>query len=199
MKTYGDEDFIFLANELENQRNKQEEPEYENHINDGYIIIAHTKFPFKEEVISDDEFSMILPEMFSVMSHEMAQIKYPSQSRPDFILTNPETTINLTFFHKDDEVTNADIEEVKNAIQEIMMRLHPTSKVIDSTVIEVQERNIAYFDFVSSAIDTNVYNLMFFFSLSGTLLMGSFNCLHQDMDDWKEIFIQMLQSVKFLS
>ena len=96
-------------------------------------------------------------------------------------------------------MTNDQTDEVKNAIQEVVMRLHPASKVIDSTVIDALGHNIAYFDFVSAAIDTNVYNLMFFFSLRGTLLMGSFNCLQQDMEDWKEVFIQMLQSIKFLN
>lgn len=195
MKQYGDEDFIYLIKE---EAGGEEGAAHENHIEDGYILLHDEKILFKEMPVSEDEFSMILPEMFEPMEKGLAELKYPSVNRPDFILTNPATTINLTFSHKADKMVEGQAGEAKDAIQKVIMKLHPESKVMESKVVQVDGRDIAYFDFVTPAIDTDIYNLMFFFSLKGTMLMGAFNCLKEDMGDWKGIAIQMLGSIRFL-
>jgi hypothetical protein len=71
------------------------------------------------------------------------------------------------------------------------MESFPASKVMDSTAIEASGRTVAYFDFCS-----DVYNMLFFFSLDGALVLGSFECLIGDFDDWKPVFIQMLCSIE---
>lgn len=195
MKEYGDEEFIYLIKEEESG---EVDTDHVNQIQDGYIYIDDEQILFKETVVSEDEFSMILPVIFEPMPENLVEIKYPSVNRPDFILSNPETTINLNFSHKADSLANEEAEEFKNIIQEGILRMNPSSNVIDSSIIEVEQHNIAYFDFITPAVDTEIYNLMFFFSLEERLLMGSFNCIKQDMYDWKEIFIQMLQSIKYL-
>lgn len=195
MKQYGDEDFIYLIKEEEEIKVEQE---HINQITDGYIIIDDEKIFMENTPVSEDEFSMTLPVVFEPMDQSLAKIKYPSENRPDFILSNPETTITANFSHKRDLLDDDEVEEFKNIIQESIMKMYPSSKVIESNTIEVDGHKIAYFDFITPAIDSEIYNLMFFFSLKGRLLMGAFNCLKLDMFDWKDIFLQMLHSIQFL-
>jgi len=77
------------------------------------------------------------------------------------------------------------------------MKSHPEIKVSESAMITVDKLNIAYFDFIIPAADTGVYNLLYVFSLKGTLMMGTFNCLEKDMEDWQDIFFQMMHSIGF--
>ena len=56
--------------------------------------------------------------------------------------------------------------------------------------------NISYFDYKSPAIDEQIYNFMFFAPLKETILHGVFNCRYRDADIWKDIFIQVADSVR---
>ena len=77
-----------------------------------------------------------------------------------------------------------------------MQRLHPSSEIIEKNTAEAENCRLAWFDFVTPAIDTDIYNIMFFTSLQGRLLMGGCNCLDEDKDVWKELFVQMLGTVR---
>ena len=188
-KSYGDEHFIYLMDIEDN-------PPHENNISDGYIIIGEEKIPFERKSILNDRISILMPEAFDIMPKEMAEIKYPSMNRADEIYTNEETTINLSVSHKNDAAANEDISEVKDALQEVVMRLYPASSVIDSETIDASGVNIAYFDFSSTAIDMDIYNVIFFLSLDDRLVLGSFNCPWENMDEWKPVVLQMLGSVE---
>lgn len=194
MKKYGDEDFIFLIGEVEQEDTG--EP-HENKITDGYIILEDEKHLFSEKVILDQGFSMIMPEEFIEMPKEIARIKYPSAQRPDIIWSNEETTINITFTLKEEQLAEEESEELRDLMKVILLRTNPGLKEIVSEKIEVEEKTIAYLEFVSPAIDADVYNLMIFLSLKERLLMGSFNCLLPDKSDWRELFFQMLHSIHF--
>lgn len=197
MKQYGDEDFIFLIKE--EAEADETKVLHENNIQNGYVILHDEKITFQEFPVIKGEFSMVLPEMFEPMPKNLAELKYQSANRPDIILTNPATTINLTFSYKTTKMREEETEVAKDAIQKVIMKLHPESSVIESKVIHLQNMNIAYFDFVTPAIDSDIYNFMFFFSLKERMMMGAFNCLEQDQYDWKELFIQMLESVCVIS
>jgi hypothetical protein len=188
-KVYGDEHFIYLMDIEDN-------PPHENNILDGYIISNDEKVPFKRRLIYNSRVSVIMPESFVIMPKELAQMKYPSMQRPDEIYTNNETTINFTVSHKNDKASNEDIPYAKDAIQKAVMRIHAASRVIDSETIEASGLNIAYFDFATPALDMDIYNVLFFFSLDGRIMLGSFNCPQHDMDVWKPVVAQMLESVE---
>ena len=61
-----------------------------------------------------------------------------------------------------------------------------------------EEIEIACFDYSSSAIDANIYNLCFFTDLPNGELFGRFTC-HADLrDKWEPLMRQMVQTVKRL-
>lgn len=188
-KIFGDERFIYHMEMVDN-------PPHENNILDGYIIMNEEKIPFVRRDVYNGRLSFILPEAFAIMPKELAEIKYPSIQRPDEIYSNNETTVNFTVSLKNDTATNEDIPNAKDAIQQAVMRVYAASKVIDSETIEVADLNIAFFDFVTPAIDMDVYNMLFFFSLDDRIMLGSFNCPQEDMDVWKPVVTQILESVE---
>ena len=192
-KNYGDEDFIYLMG----NDGEVEQPKYETDITDGYIVMGEEKVVFMRKFQLDRKFSVIMPEKFKLMSKDVAEIKYPSADRPEFIYTNEETTVNFTFSHREDEASNEEIPEVKDILQPLVMRLYPASSVIKSETLEAGGKNISYYDFIAPALDMNIYTLTFVFSLEGRIVLGGFNCPEADMDDWKPIFLQMMESLEF--
>ncbi|MCL2815997.1 MAG: hypothetical protein FWD23_15485 [Oscillospiraceae bacterium] len=189
-KNFGDEDFIYAMGE------EAEQPKHEINIADGYVIMGEEKIIFNRRFLLDKKFSIIMPETFKLMPKELAEIKYPSVNRPNFIYTNEDTTVNFSFTHREEEASNEEIPAFKDAVQELAMRMYPASSVIDSDTLEAGGKNISYYDYIAPALDMNIYTLVFLFSLEGRVVLGGCNCPEHKFDDWKPVFLQMLGSVE---
>lgn len=191
MKEYGDEGFIHLLKE------GQEEAE-ERDIRAGSVLVSGTMLQFKEREIMKRQLFMWLPTTFELLSKEMARIKYPNENRPDVIFTNAATTVNVTFSYKKDSLKEGQEEAVRDSMEQVVHRVHPTSQTIEKQTTTAGEHKLAWFALITPAIDTEIYNLMFFTSLKGRLLMGACNCLKADQEEWKDLFVQMLASARFV-
>lgn len=191
-KNFGDEVFIYQMS----LKNSSQQEQHKNNILDGYIILNEEKIMLKKMKILGGRVSIIIPEVFKLMTKEIADMKYPSINRPDTIYTNTEANINLTVSHKDGPISDEDIPEAKDLIQQSVKRMFPN--MLDSGSMKAGGKNIAYFDYISAALDTDIYNLMFFFSLDERIVISSFNCPNNDMNDWKPIFMQMIKSIEII-
>lgn len=191
-KTY-QEDIIKLIK----KNNEKEINSLENDINNGYAIICYDKIDFIYKSIDNYKFSMLIPENFKIMDEELAEIKYPGADKPEIIYTNEETTINLTFNLLDDNTSNDDIEPIKNEMVRHMKRLYPASEFYDDETIQTSEgKNVSYFSFNVMLVDNEILNIMFFMEFEKKLIMGGFNCLIYQKNEWSPIIKQMLCSVK---
>lgn len=189
MEKYGDEDFIqFLKQSREESRNRN--------IKEGSVWIDGRDAVFHEREVIKKQLWMWMPDEFALMSQEMARLKYPNENRPEIIYTSEDSTVNITFSKKKEKLNPGEEEQVRDDIELLILRLYPSAGTIEKqTALAVQNR-IAWFDFISPAIDMDVYNLMFFTSLKGTLLMGACNCLSGEQGHWKDVFLQMLASLR---
>jgi hypothetical protein len=115
--------------------------------------------------------------------------------RPHIIFSNDDGSTNITFTFTADVLTNEMIDEVKSSLEQTITKMTAVDTIISSSVID-HEQKIGYFDFISPAIDGDVYTIMFIFSLDEQLILGAFNCLHFDMASWTEVVVQMLKSIR---
>jgi len=190
MKEYGDEGFINLI------RERREEAVWD--IKAGSVLVDGKKIIFREREVIKGKLWIRMPDEFGPLSKDLARLKYPNENRPDVIYTNKETTVNVTFSHKREKLKEGEEEEIRNYMKEIVKRVQTSSEMIEEGTVKTEEGCLlAWFDFVTPAIDTDIYNLMFFSSLGGRLLIGSCNCLDADREDWKEFFMQMLGTVRY--
>ncbi|SNS56539.1 hypothetical protein SAMN05446037_101325 [Anaerovirgula multivorans] len=181
------------------QINQKEEDIYniENDINNGFVVVKYKKLDIEEKELLDGAITMLMPKEFQIMEEELAEIKYPGEDKPDYIYTNEDTTVNITFTIEDSgEIDNEEIEEVKDILAKQMQRLHPASKIEDSQTIQTGEKNISFFSYDLPLIDGDIYNLMFFMELKGQLLMGTFNCSIYQKKQYKPIIQQILMTIK---
>ena len=189
MERYGDEDFIqFLRQSQEAARNRD--------IKKGSVWADGRNIVFSEREILKKQFWIWMPDDFVRMSQEMARLNYPIESRPEIIYTSEDSTLNITFSKKIQSLEPGQEEQVRDDIKLLIQRLYPSGSIIESLTVQADDNRLAWFDFISPAIDMDVYNLMFFTSLKGKLLMGSCNCLSGEQDMWKDLFLQMLASVR---
>lgn len=189
MKKYGDEGFISMLREgQEDARNKD--------IRKGSVFAGDQELLFKEREILKSKLWIWLPDTFALLGKELLRIKYPNENRPDIVYTNPETTVNVSFSHKWEKLDAGQEGEVRDVIGQVIGKLYPTCSILSRESVQAGEHEAAWMDFVTPAMDTQIYNLMFFMQLKGRLLMGSCNCLAQDQEEWKDLFVQMLATVR---
>ena len=191
MSEYGDEKFIYALTQKEELKQKNE---ITNDIKNGAAIIDGIQISFSRREIIRDRLFMTIPSEFELMEPELAELKYPGDKRPDIIFSNEEGAINISFSLTPDKLTNEDIEEAMVFLQTWIAKLNPACEIISSNIFE-EDIRIGYFDHISNAIDSEIYNLVFLFSLEGQFILGTFNCLHLDMAAWKETAGQMLHSI----
>ncbi|MEG0258731.1 MAG: hypothetical protein RR651_02565, partial [Lysinibacillus sp.] len=54
-----------------------------------------------------------------------------------------------------------------------------------------------FLEVITPAIDGDIYNLMFFASIDGQALMGTFNCMEKDIETWQPVARAMMETLQF--
>lgn len=148
---------------------------------------------FKEVHVLDGKVSIMLPDTFVDMPHEIAKIKYPSEQRPQVIKMNNDTSVNFTFSLYDTPFNERQIESALSQFQRIILKVNPAFIFYDFIIIE--EKNIGWFDFKSYGLDEQMYNVMYITPIEGKLMHGIFNCMYRDILEWKDAVRQVMLSV----
>lgn len=195
-----DEQIIDIINQSEQKTTNivvNESKEEKHSIYNGIKILGKC-FRFERRTLAEETISMMIPEKFSPMNPEIAKIKYPSEQRPETILTDETGAINLMFQYMEGEVSNTTIETFRNQIFGMMKRINPGIKEQEIGMVDVAGVQIAYVEFSNNAMDGKLYNLMFYLAVKGRPLMGSFNCRTKEMKYWRGVALEMMQSIQIL-
>ncbi len=153
---------------------------------------------FERQLFAGDSISMMVPKIFVPMTQEAAKIKYPSEHRPETILTDETGTINLMFQYMEGEVDSETIETFRNQVFGLMKYANPGIKEREIGEIDIDGHRIAYVEFTNNALGGKLYNLMFYISIKGRPLMGSFNCITKDVKYWQPVAVEMMKSIEIM-
>ncbi len=197
-----DEKIIDMINKSEqkvtnSETNRSEEVGEKRSIYNGIKILGKWIY-FERRPLAEETITMMLPENFGKMDLDIAKKKYPSEQRPETILTDETGTINLMFQYMEGEVDDATIESFRNQIFGMMKRVNQGIKEREIGVVDVSGKKIAYVEFSNPTIDGKLYNFMFYLVVRGKPLMGSFNCQTKEMKYWRPITFEMIQSIEIV-
>lgn len=176
--------------------NEAEKKEARKNICSGPVKIGNRYYEFEETEFFEEKLKIYIPKDFEDMPLKARKFKYPSESRPEIIKSNENGNIAITLKIIDNPLNEERVEELKNAMKVIIKKTNPANVFHEDGVLEVDCKNIGYFEFKSSAIDDFLYNLMFFIEFEGKTLMGTFSCKYNDCEEWRDIAFQMLNSIK---
>ncbi|MBQ9989549.1 MAG: hypothetical protein IJP31_01190 [Lachnospiraceae bacterium] len=155
------------------------------------IYLGGQILEFETQILMDT-FSISLPKIMGTMPMEYARIKYPSEFRPQILLTTPELDVNLGF-----TLFNEFGSEVKAVAERIMRgikRAYPDYPIYPGKGI--REGKGYFFSFRSHALDSDVYNMSLVMKLKDRLLQGSFNCIYQQHTEWRKIVLMLWETIQ---
>lgn len=175
-----------LADEIANQD-----------ISSGQIIIYGQTVNFAKRTLLDEKISVIVPESWTDMTPEIAKLKYPYENRPPVILTDDTAAINFTVNHLPQVLQPDGLVLFGKMMKKFTDRM-TKARFLEEGLMEAPNSDLSksWFDFITKGMDDEIYNLMFFASLQGRVLIISFNCLQKDQERWKPIAFAMLKTLK---
>lgn len=213
-----DEKIIALRNEMREQEQhelaqqeaalkvEQEEPQQEVQqeiqavdLYQYFITIDDLEVSVIDQAILEGKINLRMPKLFSIMLPELASFKYPSERRPTIIYTDESTTINLAFNMTTHSISDTEVAEFQEEMIDILEQAQPSAEWLDTDVIEINDKTIGFLEVITPAIDGDIFNLMFFASIDGQALIGTFNCMDEDFETWRPIARAMMGTLQFAS
>ncbi len=164
-------------------------------LEDG-VSIKGEFIEFEEVKLFDDKMVIALPKTFIDMPKKIAEIKYPSNQRPQIIKTDLLGATNFAFNLFDQPVEKEQLQEVATTFKQMIQKVNPANIFYDQQVEPLEDSSIAWFDFKGYAIDTQVYYIYFVTVIDGNLLHGIFNCMMEDVEEYKEVAFLVMKTIR---
>lgn len=153
---------------------------------------------FSERYLFDGQISIMLPEDYDDMKLEYIKRKFLSADRPEIIISSADTVTCFTFSMLDEEYGENDVAEIINAIKAVIKRKNPAnlffSKKVDKTD---QDISFGYCEYMSYALDGDIYNTIYIMPSGAKLLVGTFSTHYDDKDFWQYLVRQIMKTVTF--
>lgn len=132
----------------------------------------------KKSLLSD-KVELKIPRDFQMMSEEMMKIKYPSERRPTLIYTDETGGINVALNLTQNKASQDLVPAYKDNFVQMFKNMYPSADWKDNGIKEINGKKVGYLELVTPAIDTEIYNLMFFTDLDGKLLLSHLTVLRK--------------------
>ncbi len=178
--------------------NAAEEKELRKDITNGLVKIGKRYYEFEESEFFDEALKIYIPKDFNEMSLAARKLKYPSESRPKIIKCNEKGNICITLNIINSPLDEESVGKLKDGVKVIIRKTNPSNVFYEDGVLEVDSKNIGFFEFKSYAIDDSLYNIMFFLEFEGKTLMGTFSCIYNECKEWREIAFQVIKTIRII-
>ncbi len=184
---YKDEEILKRKKEIaeeEKRRNSKNnlEQEAESSIYDKKVYIIGEEVSFERRVLPELKISIYMPESFFRFSDDVAKLLYPMGNTPSHIFGADNINFQMLFSQTAHSVPNEGMKSFVDMAAKLLEAMGPKTTIIEKTIEEktLEEKtleeeeviSIGILSFVSKAIETTVYNVQFYISIEGKLLMG---------------------------
>ena len=159
------------------------------------IYVEGELLQFREAKMFENEVGIFIPSTFKDMKPEDAKKKYFSEQRPEIIKTNEDGTVNFSFSMVDREIKP---EQLANVIQEfylVLKRFQPMSVCLEDGTESAHNVPFAWMEFISTALDDNLFNTLIIYPVGRKLLMVMFSCPFEKRLDWSRCLSEIRKSI----
>ncbi len=182
---------VYLDEEMLEKREELRKKQYCS-LESGYYINGKIICFRKEEIL--DCFFMYLPDNMGIMPEGIAKIKYPSEFRPQFMLTTADLDVNMGFNLFGRQFEPAETEALCLRMEAAIKRDRPDCRFFGCNKME---RIAGYwFAFRSHAMDGDLYNMMLVTPVEKYTVMVNFNCPYADYKAWGKAVVLMWETIQ---
>ena len=139
---------------------------------------------------------MMLPVFFDMMKKTTVVLKYGVEDCPDFVYTNEEMDINITFSFLDSKQIGTNILKVQQELEQDIKEMDSNITIEKEIFNTKQELPIIQFVFPLQIQNDTILEVIFLFLINCNWVVGTFHCPFTQKRDWINIVKQMLLSIQ---
>lgn len=140
------------------------------------------------------DFLVKIPVDFELMSKEEIYKLYPAGDGPTVVYMSADGAVNIGFKLTDIKMENDEVEKYTETFKEFYEDSNYDADIAMGFT-ENNGHNIGNIEFIS--YNNDIYNHIVIFSADEKLVVGTFNCRENDLDEWKNIGNYIINSIKF--
>lgn len=188
-----------LMEEFERKRFSEEiiEKEKEQSIFSGEIMVNMIPVTFAERTFLDGKAAIWMPKSFEELSPEVMEVFYPLGNKPDSVYAGKNLDLTTGYQYTQHEIPDEYMEDFLKIAKPALENMGPKVKILSERVRKTDNHTIATLEMISHTITEAVYNLMYFASLNGRVLLGFINFDYKNIKRYKTIAKEMLSSFRF--
>ena len=188
-----------LLEQFERERFSQENIEKENgqSIFDGEILVNMIPVTFAERIFLDGKAAIWMPQDFEEMTAEEIAVSYPLGNKPDKVYSNSYLDLAAGYNYTQHEVPDEYMGDFLKIAKLALERMGPKVRILSENVKKTEKHTISSMEMISHTLTESIYNLMYFTSLDGRVLLGfiNFNCKNRKR--YQTIAQEMITSFRF--
>jgi hypothetical protein len=140
--------------------------------------------------------NILAPKELKPMSEQMWTLKYEKRTRPVLVLSDEDGEVNLIADMTQQPASESQLASFKDFQIQQLKSKRPGLEFLSDGVKTIHGKKVAFFKFVSQAIDQKVFNYYFITLVNGKILLCSFNCIEKLQQKWEPIADQIVASLK---
>lgn len=182
---YKDEEILKAKREIEQaekkiEANKNQEAETQESIYDEKVHIIGVETHFERRQIPELKVSIYMPENFFQLADDIKKLIYPAGNAPSHVFAGEDINFQMALSQTVHKVPDSGMKEFVDTSAQILQAIGPKVTIVEKIVEEKIDDNgdsfhIGMLAFVSKAVDMMVYNIQYFVSINGQLLLGTIN------------------------
>ncbi len=145
--------------------------------------------------ILNNKVQILAPKSLSPMSDEMWNIKYRNANKPTLVLSDEDGSVNLIADLTAQSASESQLASFKDFQLQQLKAKRPDLKLLSEGVKTVNGKKIAYFKFLTQAVDQKVFNYYFFGIVDGKVLLFTFNCIEKLQKKWETTADNIVASI----
>lgn len=188
-----------MMDDFEKQRFDKEtiEKEVQSSIFDGKVEIHKIPVAFAERTLLDGKAAIWMPEDFEEFTKEEIDAVYLLGNKPDVVYGNSYLNFSVGFHYTSNEVPNEYMGDFLKIARMILEKSGPKVTIYSEKVRKKGNHTVSSMELVSHTITDTIYNVMFYSSLNGKVLIGFINFNYNYLNRYKTIAEEMLESFRF--
>lgn len=189
-----------MMEEFDKQRFEKETIDKENQssIFDGQIEIHKIPVTFAERTLLDNKIAIWMPEDFEEFTKEEIDAVYLLGNKPDVVYGNSYLNFSVGFHYTSNEVPNEYMGDFLKIAKMVLEKSGPKVTIYSEKVKKKGNHTVSSMELVSHTITDAIYNIMFYSSLNGKVLIGFINFNYNYLNRYKTIAKEMLESFRFV-
>jgi len=146
--------------------------------------------------VADTEVTFEAPEDFKPLSKEIIATKWPTNRAPAYAVGTPSGSTTVAYDLKPTNIPQEALPEVQKSFTKLFERIIPGIAWKKNEIIEHSGQKWLLMELTSSAIDTDIYNILLMTGFEGKMLVFNFNSTKADFPKYEAALRKSLKSVK---